>query len=268
MKLSKRETTMLLILLIIALAFVEFRLILTPGMKNLTKLSAEKDELELQYQNINFNLTLAKTNEQKRDEYLASINTLAEPYLDGVTPDSLLVFTHEMLIKHGFSPFNYKPSARSTVFLQPEQAAVVQLNYRMKEIAEEYNNLGKAPDPTDQPTETNGNVEGINDMMELFSMQITANGTYEQIKALLDDFDSLGKTVMLTDISLNPVDTATGLLNANFTVNYFGITKLVSSDDPLNEWTRETQPTATNDPFSPGAKPSETTTATTTTAAP
>lgn len=259
MKLSKREIFMLTFLIIIALVFIEFQLIITPGLASLGEITTKQADMQFQIDTINNNLLVAKAMEKTRDENLTEIDALSAPYFNGISPDSLLVFTHEMMIKHGFSPFSYSPSPISAVFLQPEQVAVTEINYRIKEIAREYQQLqtdpstGSTEPGTTEPSSTDSaEPTGINDAMELYSLQINATGTYAQIRALLDDFDSLGKTVIISNISMS-AQGATGLLDLQFYVDYYGIEKLVPTDDPINNWTRETQPAIENDPFTPGA---------------
>jgi hypothetical protein len=261
MKLSKREIVLLSILIIIALVFIEFSLVINPNRIRLADMASQNDSLENEINTINLNLTIAKSMEKRRDENLTMINELAKPFLNRVTPDSLLVFTHEMLVKHGFSPFNYTPLPLEAVVLQPEQAAVSQLTYRIKEVADEYRNLGK-PATNGTTNETSGTNPTTplldNDAVEIFTLNINANGTYDQIKAMLDDFASLARTIIISNIAIIPDPVNIGMLKIDFQINYYGIEKLEASDDPINAWTRETIPVSTADPFVPGTAPSET----------
>jgi hypothetical protein len=177
--------------------------------------------------------------------------------------------------------------------LMPEQAEVSLMTYRIKEIAIEYNNLGHV---TPTPSDTNGTepTNQAGDVVERYTLHVTANGTYTQIKALLDDFKSLGKNVIISNINMTPfADTAgptpsttpgatpsptpeptqEAILIVEFWIDYYGIEKLDTTiQDPLNQWNRETQPTSTIDPYSgietlPSETTIETTTAETTAAA-
>lgn len=254
MKLTKREIILLSFLIIIALVFIEFTLILKPGLDRLSELNAEQADMQFRVDTINLDLTVAKNNEKKRDENLQKINELGAPFLNGVTTDALLVFTHEMLIKHGFSPFSYSPSSLSSELLQPESAEITALSYRLKEIAVEYNSLGTAePEPGEPTTPTPSEVQ-VNDVVERYTVQVTASGSYDMIKALLDDYQSLNRTIIITNMSMTPNPTV-GMLDVMFYVNYYGVEKLDQSPDPINTWTRETQPVTTVDPYNPAAVP-------------
>ncbi|HBP38502.1 MAG TPA: hypothetical protein DD640_07140 [Clostridiales bacterium] len=250
MKLSKREVIMLTLLLIIALVFIEYRFILKPGLETFKKLQTEENDLINTIDNINFDLTVAKAMEKTRDENLTEIVDLSVPFLDGVAPDALLVFTHAMLQKHGFNPSIYGPSPLQSQLLTTDEATITRLTYRIKEIAVEYQALHKeAGEPTGGETAPAVTDKEIIDEVERYSVQVVATGTFAQIKELLDDFDSLNRTIIINSIYMTPVDTITGLLDIEFWVNYYGIEKLEPSDDPLNKWTRESQPVSTADPY-------------------
>lgn len=269
MKLSKREIILLTFLIIVALIFLEYTIIIAPGITRGMDLSNQNLEMENKINAINLDLTLAKSMEEKRDEDLAVIDDLATPFLNGISTDSLLVFTHEMLIKHGFTLFAYSPSELVAEGLQPEQIEISQLTYRIKEIANSYRQIeagSTIPDTTPDGTDVTNptDVAQPDDSVERYTLQISAAGSYDQIKALFDDFTSLRRTAYINNISMTPDPVTVGLLSVDFQINYYGIEKLTADVDPMNKWTRESIPANINDPFDVGiTTPSETTTTTT-----
>lgn len=249
MKLTKREIIMLAALIIIALIFIEFRLILTPGMARLNELTERQTSLELEYQNINFNIALAKNMEKTRDENLIKIGELSVPFLNGVASDALLVFTHEMMLKHGFVPDSFAPSPLTSEILQPAQAEISRLTYRLKEIAIEYRELAG-----EEPGEPGGNgetppAESTDDVVEVYTLQVRARAGYDQIKDLIDDFDSLGRHIIITNINMSPAQDQPELLDVEFWISYYGIEKLIDAEDPLNTWMREAIEPIQDNPF-------------------
>ncbi len=267
MKLTKREIIMLTFLIIIALFFVEYRLILSPGLARLTALSEKEASLENEYQTIYFNLATAKNLEKTIEENLAAIDGLSEPFLSGVAPDALLVFTHEMMLKHGFSPQNYSPSPNASELLQPTQVEISDLSYRLKEIAVAYRQLkGKMPAEPDEDDAEPSKGDANDDIIEVHTIQIDAVAGYEQIRALIDDFHSLGRHITITNINMSPAqqdeETGESLLSVAFAINYYGIEKLVEGQDPLNTWMREALVSTTENPFisppEPETEPTET----------
>lgn len=272
MKLSKREIILMTLLLVIALIFAETKFILTPGIEKLADLQNQEQALDSEIQTIDLNLALAKNLEKKNEDNLVEINKLSEPMLDGVSPDTLLVYMHELLLKHGFTPVSYNPSSLSAGLLEPGQAEISQMTYRIKEIAQEYKNLQKQDSEEPQPTETDTGDAIQEDIVESFNMLIFASGSYDQIKALLDELDSLNRSIIIANIrispseaTVDPTDLVIKPLAVELSINFYGIEKLVTTDDKLNQWTRETQPVSTEDPYYSiiETEPSEATTETT-----
>lgn len=268
MKLSKRELILLILLLIIGLSFMEYRFVLTPGLARFTELTAKEAALDNEINTINFDLTVAKTMQKTLDENLLKIGTLSKPFLSSVSPDALLVFTHQMLTKHGFIVSNYSPSPVISSILLPETAEISNLTYRIKQIAQEYQAAEQGvPMPT-EPTSTEeppAEAEKPADtVVELYTLMVNASGTYDQIKAMMDDFKSLDRKILIKNINMSPSQSVAGILDIEFWIEYYGIEKLEPADDPLNEWSRETLPASTEDPYADGTETTETTETTTT----
>ena len=242
MKLSKREIIMLTVLIVIAVFFIEARLIITPAMTRVNEMRSQVDSLQAEYQMINYNLAVAENSKKTRDENLVSIEALSMGFLNGVTPDALLHYTHTMLEKHGFMPYNYGPTPIGALLLQTDQVEVSELNYRLKTIAQEYRRLNPSS-PTDDPDPGEGGSGtepgSANDIVEIFTVKVSATGSYAQVKALLDDYDSLGKQIIFTNFNMSSAQGEAGLLSVSFSINYYGIDKLTPGEDSLNEWVRE-----------------------------
>lgn len=250
MKLSKREMILLFILLIIGLSFLEYSVIVTPGLAKYSDLKAKEVALDNEIDTINLNLTLAKTMEKTLNENLQKISALSQPYLSGVSPDALLLFTHNMMTKHGFISKSYGPSPLNTRLLQPESAELVKITYRIKEIAKAYKTAGIAKTNTTTETKvTNEENTAANDIVECYTLQVTATGSFDQIKLLLDDYDSLNRYIQVSNISMEPNTTAANLLNIEFMINYYGIEKLVPVEDPINVWTQNPMNAKTTNPY-------------------
>lgn len=274
MKLSKREIILLIFLLIIGLSFLEYNFVLKPGLAKFSDLSEKELALTNELDTIDLNLQMAKAMEKNLSANLQKIDVLAQPYLSGVHPDALLVYTHNMMIKHGFSPKTYGPSPMNTTLLQPESAEIVDITYRIKEIAAEYQAAENGTSETTNETEANG--EGIeatedpdtavNDIVECYTLQVTASGTYDQIRALIDDFDSLDRWIQISNMTIEPSQSVIELLDIDFMINYYGIVKLKPTDDPINQWTQDELISSTDDPYvhiTESTEPTETTTETT-----
>ncbi len=67
MRLSKREIIMLVLLMIVALVFVEYRFVITPGIEKYEP-APNAMRFEAEVRTIEMNMAIAKQNETKRDE--------------------------------------------------------------------------------------------------------------------------------------------------------------------------------------------------------
>ena len=249
MKLSKREIILLAVLFIIAIVFLEARFLINPGIQKIANLQMEMVDLEAEYQAASFQIASIDNLTEKRNQSLDEIETYSEPFLGSVQTDALLFYTHKMMLSHGFVVYSYTPSALDTVLIQPDQAAITQLNYQLKEIARQYQSLD--PDVmTDQENNTVSNEQVTGEeYVEHYSVRVRAKGSYAQVKALLDEYKQLGKTIIFSNLSLSPTQGAVGILDVELTVEYFGIFKLVKDSDPLNTWDRDPIAFTDLDPF-------------------
>ena len=249
MKLSKREIILVLILLLIGIAFVEVRFLITPGIEKLANKQMDLLEIQSEYQAAQYQIDSIDRLTEKRDDALELIAEQSKPFLGSVKADALLLFTHEMLLSHGFVVYSYTPSMLETILLQPEQVAISELTYKLKEIAMQYRNIN--PDASDDASNVSSmTIQPTGDeYVELYSVQVRAKATYAQVKTLLDDFKNLEKTIVFNRLSMTPTQGTTGILDVEFTVEYFGIAKLVDEEDSLNDWIRDPIMSIDTDPF-------------------
>ena len=120
MKLSRRELIMLVLLLIIAIVFIEFRFVISPMIKQYEDLRSERDAVQDEVQAIELNMAIAKQNETRRDENLDQIEQLSERFFAELKKDALLVRTHDIILEQGLNPMQYQFQQIQAVPLVPE----------------------------------------------------------------------------------------------------------------------------------------------------
>jgi len=265
MKLSKREIVMLAILFIIAIVFIEVRLIIAPGIVKVGKLTSEIASLEAQIDEININLASIDALTKTRDENLDKINQLSTPFLDGVESDVLLLYMHDLLQANLFSPDGYSISTVRTTVLSPKEIGMSSLTYRLSDLAEQYQQL-KNPDseqPNGEPAEPEKSVDGS---VEEFSIHVTAVGSYEQVIGLVSQIQGLERTITITSLNLYFMEV--DQLQIDMTVQFIGVQKLEPKEDDMAIWTRPEYDGGTEDPYGstlepvvtePAPEPTETT---------
>lgn len=265
MKLTKRELVMLIMLIIIAVLFIEYRFVLVPGLAHYDSLIAKENVLRGQVDTIKLNLAIAKQNEKKRDDSIAEIEQLAKRYFDQLQMDALLVRTHDILLQTELTPEQYQIYEIQTVALTPQTYGSFDLSYEMKNLAELFWALSN---PT-QPAPGGTTNPSLNDQIEQYQIVFSATATYNQLKAFLDEINNLERSVIVTAIAISPGETLpepteTGettvptepedptdrqMLNINITLQYFGLVKLIPAEEDFNRWYREPFAAEQNSPF-------------------
>lgn len=264
MKLSKREIVMLVALILLAVFFVEFRFIITPGIARYDELKLKEQQLQGQVDTIKLNLAIAKQNEQKRDSNLDEIKTLARRYYGQLQMDALLVRTHDLFTGQNFQPTQYQIYEVQSLPLSPQQVGTFDLSYELKNLAATYNQLNEkvesdAEEPIDEnPDPGSDPAAALSDQVEQFQLVITAFGTYDQIKGILDQINGLDRSVVISGITMTP-DTVTPGIDLQITIHYYGITKIVPTPDDFNTWYRESFTGGIENPFKPPLVTEETT---------
>ena len=216
MKLSKREIIMLTLLILIAMVFVEYRFVIVPGIARYDELVMKRDQVSMQVDAIKLNIATTKNLAAKRDANLAEIREVSKPFIDKVQPDTLLAFTHDLFLRHGFDIVSYDPGAVLAAQMTPEFTAAIELTYDLKVLAQQYQNLDQ-PEPTLAPGE-NGNEEqpggegeppaddeNGKDIVERYSVIIEADGSYAQVYDLLADIQSMNRSVFISNINMTPI---------------------------------------------------------------
>jgi Tfp pilus assembly protein PilO len=245
MKLSRREIFMLIALVIVALVFIEFRFIISPGQEKLETLQEEQLKISAEVQQVDLNLAKLAVHQAKLDENLKAIALISKPYFDQIQSDVLLNFTREILIRNGFTILVYTPNPTVITKIMLPEGQIQERLYQLKMLAQEYN---QTEDPGNNENDDDADTE-IFDDLELFKVTVSAVGTYDQIKNLFSDIKSQNRAIRINDLTIN-VGNQPEQLNANFSLEFYGLEKLVDDpSDDLDKWPRDSFDGGTDNPF-------------------
>jgi Tfp pilus assembly protein PilO len=277
MKLSKRELAMLVLLLIVAVFFIELRFVINPMITQYDSLRSERDVVQDEVQMIELSMAIAKQNETKREESLEEIKKLSARYFGELQKDALLVRTHDLILEQGLNPTQYSLQPVQTAPLVPASYTTVELAYEFKSLAEAYRLLTEPGDTVIVRDDQAADEGGIADPVEQYQISFTVRGTYEQLNNYLDALKNLQRSLMVASLSLLPDTSQPGdgsdpglnipgqepeepeqFLSMQITLYYYGLTKLVPSEDTFNQWYRDPFIPVAFSPFKPQPVPVET----------
>ena len=269
MKLSKRETILLIFLLIIGLFFVEYRFVVVPGIEKFNTLSAQDEELAAQVDSINLKITIAERNKEKRDKLLAQIDESSKPFLNSLKSDVLLNYTYDLMNRNGFLPMYYSIYPIELTAPNPEAIIIQELSYELAKTAQNYNSVRAEAGSQEPAAPAAANLSEIETAVYL----VSATGSYEQLKQLLNDLHSQNRTIMVSSLDIEPLEggmdgelpvepALPNQLGFNILIKYYGLEKIKPTEDEFNTWPRSAYKSGTENPFVPA--PTELTTEETT----
>lgn len=256
MRLTKREIVLLVLLILIALTFIEFKFVITPGLNRYYSLVEQNNALDVKIDEIQMNLAAAPNNQKKIDANLVSIEDMSSNYLPAIKVDQLLVFTQELMQRNGFLPTSYIISPVQISMVTPSTINLTELVYQIKTLSNQFalfneeieNPDAVVPVPDEIPAETETLTD---DQLEHFAMSISATATYDQILQFLENLHSYQKSILISAFTMSPMIGNT--LAIEFTLNYYGIEKLVETtslnDTVFVDWTRAPYISHESDPF-------------------
>ncbi len=265
MKLSKRELIMLVLLLIIAIVFIEFRFVVSPMINQYEDLRNEREAVLDEVQAIELNMAIAKQNETKRDENLEQIEQLSERFFSELKKDALLVRTHDIILEQGLNPLQYQFQQIQAVPLVPETYTAAELSYELKNLAETYRLLTDLKEDEIVTEETNSEDVEADSPVEQYQISFNVRGTYDQLNDYLDAVSDLQRSLIVASLSIvpdqnPPVEELTSeetltdeendqFLSIQITLYYYGLTKLIPTEDTFNQWYREPFEPVSYSPF-------------------
>ena len=256
MRLSKRELFMVILLLVVAVVFLEFRFVIAPGIEKNEQLNAEREAVENEVNTINLNMAMAKQNEDKLNEDLDQIRLLSKRYFGELAIDALLARTHDMVVEQDLIPTNYQWQQIQLTPLNTASYSETLLSYELKELAQTYGLLTGQIEMLPETEEEQQDVteEEGSTPVEQYQITYTLRGSYRQMLNYLDALHDLQRSLVVSSLMLVPEDIVfedneTGdigqapeevqILSMQITLNYYGIAKLTPTTDEFNQWYRE-----------------------------
>ena len=145
----------------------------------------------------------------------------------------------------------------------------VELSYELKNLAETYRLLTDLEEDEIVTEETNSEDVEADSPVEQYQISFNALGTYEQLNDYLDAIADLQRSLIVASLNVVPdqkqntpaeeLITEEALtdedneqfLSIQITLYYYGLTKLIPTEDTFNQWYREPFEPVSYSPFKP-----------------
>jgi len=257
LKLTKREAALLIILLVFALLFIEYKLIVIPGLTRYEELVKKDQEVQAKVDETNILINSIPKVKANKESVLADISAKSQPFYGQLNSDALLRNTYDLLIKSGLIPEAFDSSSVETKLVSVPQSKILELSYKLKKLVNDYSNAAKSidsdsqkPAPTPTPIPNSGNPPNkAESNVESYSITIKASGTYDQLKGFISSIEKLNKTVFVSTLVLG----STGkqdVISTSLKVTFYGVEKIEQMTDQTNIWHTPDYTAGTGNPFS------------------
>ncbi len=255
MKLSKREAVLLGFLLVVALFFIEFKLLYTPWKANYDVLVVESENVQNQVDEINRLIASIPALTTKKASTLQELDQAALLFYDSLKTDALLWTTQDLINQSGLSLVSFKTTDLKTTEIIPPKNSFVELAYQLKQLANDYSNVANqvdkpSPTPTPAPpSQQNQNNEKEN-AVEIFSVSTTVTGTYDQLRQFISSMESINKSINISTMSIKSTY-EDGMIESILNIDFYGIQKINKGSDESNTWKQEPVTSGSDNPFVP-----------------
>ena len=255
MKLSKRETVLLGLLLIFALFFIEFKLLYTPWKSNYDVLFAENEKVQNQVDEINRLITSIPALSTKKASTLQELDQAALLFYDTLNTDALLWTTQDLINQSGLSVVSFAISDLQTAKVLPPKSTMVELAYQLKQLAIDYSNVvdqydKPSPTPTPAPASTQNKNNDQGNAIELFPITVTVSGSYDQLRQFITSMELINKSINISTMSIKSTYDD-GMIESILKIDFYGVQKINRSSDESNTWKQEPVPSGSDSPFVP-----------------
>jgi len=255
MKLSKRETVLLIVLLVIALVFVEYKLLYVPGKARLDSLQTENEKVQAQVDEINRLIASIPSLTSRKNGTLQELDQITKPFYGSLKTDALLWNARDLIEKSGLALVSIGTTEPKSTAIQIQKSKTVELTYQLKKLSEDYANVSAnydkpSPTPTPAPSGTGApnNSKPQTNEVEAFSVVIKLSGTYDQLKQFISSVEALNKSINLSTLSIKSTPTS-GVIEAMLNLDYYGIQKINKTEDISNTWQQPPIGSGSGDPF-------------------
>ena len=242
MRLSKREIVMLILLIVIALVFIEFRFIIRPGLDRYETLLNRQNMVTDEVNLVMINIASLESRQKTLKSNLDEIKVLSKPYFEGIKIDNLLNYSRDIILQNEITIISYTPGPAQVTQITLPQVQLHESLYKLKELAQSYKGSTGSPDQ-------GGNPDSLTEDIELFELPISVTGTYEQLRNLLTDIERQNRTMRVNNLTIE-VNEQYEMLSMSFTLEFYGLEKLVpDGTDPITKWPRAPFDGGTENPY-------------------
>lgn len=253
MKINTREKLLIILLSALVILLGGYKLLIEPALKDLSELDTSLNNvnsMKIQMQN---DILLAKTIDQKNRELEADLKVSAEPFFPSIENDKLQAFFQDIANRNGIAFESFVIAEKVAAQITNNQIPKADTpQYPAKDAANRIieMNQDKSEDSSSptigNETPKSGKDEQQN-LIELTAVSFETKCSYEKLNELLEAIKGSGRIMRVSSVTASSGGEG-GLLSVSISVECFGIKKIDSNDSLLTNTLPG--PTGKANPFS------------------
>ena len=245
MKISKREKTLLLILLPVLITFLYYQFIYIKQSDVVKAKRSEKEKVELRYEEVKRNIKNLEAKEEEVNTLKNNVATKARVLYPDIIQEKIILEIDKLLSENNI--------VANIGFSQVEVAAiesmkaneVKQLESSLKQYVDNYNNSkttsntntnnSEASKETSDKTTEATPAENEKDTTEQMKVSINFSATYEDLKSFIQAIENYERKVVITNIAISSKDE--DLITGSLNLEFHSIPKISGDDEEYLKWT-------------------------------
>ena len=245
MKISKREKTLLLILLPVLITFLYYQFIYIKQSDVVKAKRSEKEKVELRYEEVKRNIKNLEAKEEEVNTLKNNVATKARVLYPDIIQEKIILEIDKLLSENNI--------VANIGFSQVEVAAiesmkaneVKQLESSLKQYVDNYNNSkttsntntnnSEASKETSDKTTEATPAENEKDTTEQMKVSINFSATYEDLKSFIQAIENYERKVVITNIAISSKDE--DLITGSLNLEFHSIPKISEDDEEYLKWT-------------------------------
>ncbi len=229
MKLSKREKTLLTILLTVAAVFVFYSYMLTPQMNKLAELKLRLAEQEQNREYVQIQMSPNNKVYSDYKAFNASIELMTQKLFPYIIQEKIILYVEDMLKSSGVQASTIAYSQPSLKQPGDEVEAIkTEIDPEIKRILDEITGKKNEEEKKSEEKSAEGGYT-----LEHMSVTMNIQGTYESITRLLNKIEYFDKKILISSLNLVAAEnTLAGII----VLDFYAVPKLKILNDSYLEW--------------------------------
>lgn len=231
MNMNAREKFLIIILTALIILLGGFKLLIEPEIKRLVQVNTDFDMILGEKQKIQNNIIRSSVIDNENKNMEEKIKFEVEPFFPSLENDKVQIFFHNIADNIGIKYDSFIMTDKIPSRIINPVIAGDDITYPAKEAADEIDNINnnKSNTPVTGKVSNPQSNQQTKDIIEMMTVTMQFRATYEKTIALLDGIKNSSRIVRVSSVVMSANDQ--GLINANISVECYGIEKFTEGDE-------------------------------------